>query len=101
MPSALATSWLSTSFFTATFSNGMLRGASPRRTRARAFDAAFPVSYHPMPTAISAPCCHELRIVGVTYAGLGGVGFGGVQNDSALASSLYRGVSINGGFANA
>jgi hypothetical protein len=44
---------------------------------------------------------HELRIVGVTYAGLGGVGFGGVQNDSALASSLFRDVSINGGFANA
>jgi hypothetical protein len=31
----------------------------------------------------------------------GGVGFGGVQNDSALATSLFRDVSINGGFANA
>ena len=38
-----------------------------------------------------------LNLTGVTYAGLGGVGFGGVQNDSALASSLFRDVSINGG----
>lgn len=42
-----------------------------------------------------------LNLTGVTYAGLGGVGFGAMQSDSASASSLFRDVSINGGFANA
>ena len=42
-----------------------------------------------------------LNLTGITYAALGGLGFGGVQNDSASASNLFRDVSINGGLANA
>lgn len=41
-----------------------------------------------------------LNLTGVTYGGLGGVGFGAMQSDSALASNLFRDVAINGGFAN-
>lgn len=44
---------------------------------------------------------NPLNLTGVAYAGLGGIGFGGVQNDEATASDQFRDVSINGGFANA
>ena len=44
---------------------------------------------------------NPLNLNGVTYAGLAGLGFGGVQNDSSFADSAFRDVAINGGFVNA
>jgi hypothetical protein len=43
----------------------------------------------------------SLNLGGVTYAGLGGLGFGARTDSTATASSLARDVSIGGGFVNA